>query len=125
MSSTQRSTIAKLLTVVALLLVTFQGLIPAIPLQNTTLISAVVMFLVTAVTAWKQYLSDEISNAGIRPTLFVAIIATLGGLNELFNVIHFSGTTGQWIRFAITFITAFINVASKILWPTSKTKSFI
>lgn len=123
MSNTQRSKLAALFTLLVLLLTTFQGLIPALPVTNTTLISAVTLFLVSALTAWKQYVSNEISNASLRPTLFVAIIATLGGLNELLNVFTISGTAGQWIRFGITLITAFINLASKILWPTTETKS--
>lgn len=83
------------------------------------------MFLVSGLTTWKQFLSNEIDNAALKPTIIVAIIATIGGLNELFNVVHFSAVADQWVRFTITLITMFLNVASKILWPTTETKTTI
>ncbi len=125
MSNTVKSRLTNLFTALVLMLTTFQGLIPALPIGNTVAISAIVMFLVSGLTAWKQYLSIEIDNIGLKPTLFVAILATLGGFNDLLNVIHVNETTGQWIRFGITFLAAFINLASKLLWPTSKTTTDI
>jgi hypothetical protein len=125
MSNSAKSKVTNLFTLLVLLLTTFQGLIPALPMGNTVVISAVVMFLVSGITAWKQYLSIEINNAGLTPTLFVAIIATIGGINDLLNVFPLSNTAGQWVRFGITFLTAFINLASKLLWPTNQTKTNI
>lgn len=115
-----QSTKAKLVsifTIVALVLTAFQGLIPMMPLSDTTLISAIVMFLVSGLTAWKQALSQDIANTALWPTIIVAIVATLGGLNDLFNVIPVADKTGQWIRFGITAITAILNILSNILWP--------
>lgn len=123
MSVSQKTKLTNVFTLLVLALTTFQGLIPAMPIQSVTLVSGITMFLVSGLTAWKQYLSVEIDNSSLSPTLFVAILATLGGLNDLFNVVHISGSSAQWIRFGITFATAFINLASKILWPTPDTKS--
>jgi hypothetical protein len=123
MSTTQKNKLANVFTLLVLLLTTFQGLIPTMPITNVTVISAVTMFLVTGLTAWKQYVSAEIDNASMQASFFMAMVATLGALLELFNVLPFNDTTAQWLRFGITLITAFINLASKILWPTEDTKS--
>ena len=128
MSTSTRSKITTLFTLLVVLLTAFQGLIPTLPISNVSVIatiSAITMFLVSGITTWKQFLSNEIDNAALKPTIIVAIIATIGGLNELFNVVHFSAVADQWVRFAITLITMFLNVASKILWPTTETKTTI
>lgn len=128
MLTAAKSKWVNLFTLLVLLLTTFQGLIPAMPLGNAdsiSLVSGIVLFLVSALTAWKQYLSVEISNKSLTPTIIVAIIATLGGLNNLFEVVHLSNSAGQWIRFGVTLATAFLNLASKTIWPTAETKSTV
>lgn len=128
MSTSTRSKITTLFTLLVVFLTAFQGLIPTLPISNVSVIatiSAITMFLVSGLTTWKQFLSNEIDNAALKPTIIVAIIATIGGLNELFNVVHFSAIADQWVRFTITLITMFLNVASKILWPTTETKTTI
>lgn len=122
----KKSKITNIFTLLVLLGTAFQGLIPTIPLSNATtltILSAITLFLVSGLTAWKQALSVEIRNHSLKPTIIVAIVATLGGLNDLFNVIPLSETANQWIRFVITLITLFLNLASKVLWPTAETKS--
>jgi len=122
----KKSKITNIFTLLVLLFTAFQGLIPTIPLSNETtltILSAVTLFLVSGLTAWKQALSVEISNDSLKPTIIVAIVATLGSLNDLFNVVPVSAMAGQWIRFVITLITLFLNLASKVLWPTAETKS--
>ena len=115
-------------TVTVVFLTTFQGLIPSMPFNNpdtVTLISAVTLYLVTALTVWKQTLSNQIDSVAKWPTIIVGIVATIGGLNDLVGLVPISEILGQWLRFAITFITAFLNVLSKVLWPTPQTKSVI
>lgn len=125
MSNQNKAKLSNVFTVLVILFTTFQGLIPALPIPDVTLISAITMFAVTALTAWKQFVSIEIDDAALYPTLIIALIATLGGLNDLFGVIHFGETASQWIRFGITFLIMFLNVISKLLWPTEETKSKI
>lgn len=112
-------------TVLGVMLATFQGLLPTIPMNTPTLtlLSAITMYLLTGVTLWKQTLSHQIDNAAKWPTIIVAIVATVGGLNELINLVSVSESLAQWLRFAITFITMFLNLISKVLWPTMETKS--
>lgn len=115
-------------TVAVIFLTTFQGLIPSIPFQDPvtlTIISAITLYLVTALTVWKQTLSRQISDAAKWPTIIVGIVATVGGLNDIIGVIHIPEMLGQWLRFGITFITMFLNVLSKVIWPTPETRSSI
>lgn len=124
--SSLKSKIVNLIMVAVIILTAFQGIIPAMPLTNAntvTLISAITMFLVSGLTIWKQYFSDEIKNAAATPTIVIAILATIGSLNELFTVVHIGEITSQWIRFALTFITMALNIASKLMYPTFNTRS--
>lgn len=123
-----RQKIVTLFTWIVVFFTAFQGMIPNLPIGNeatVTLISAITMFLVSSLTIWKQTLSKEINTEAIVPTLAVAIVATLGGLNELLGVFHFSEVVSQWLRFAITFITMGLNLVSKMLYPTAETKSIL
>lgn len=128
MSNVANSRVTAMFTLLVVLFTAFQGVIPAIPLSNQTAItvlSSVTMFLVSALTLWKQWLSNEINNKSLKPTLIVTIVATLGLLNDLFGVVHISGLAGQWVRFGLTFITMFLNLISKVMYPTEETKSRI
>lgn len=120
MSSTTKKQLANIFTMAVVALTAFQGLIPQMPITNPTtitLVSAITMFLVTALTAWKQYVSEGISNAAINSTVIMAVLATLGGLNDLFAVFPLGATAGQWVRFGVTAITLILNIVSKVMWP--------
>jgi hypothetical protein len=106
-----------ILSIVAIFLTAFQGSISMMP-GDTTIVSAVVMFLVTGVTAWKQAFCTEINSKALTPTIIIAIIATLGGFNELIRAIPFSEVAAQWIRLTITTLVMSLNLLSKYLWPT-------
>lgn len=128
MSSTARTNVVTIFTAIVIFLTGFQGMIPTLPIKNAeaiTLISAITMFLVSSLTVWKQTLSKEINNDAVLPTLAVAVIATLGGLNDLLGVFHFSDIVSQWLRFTITFITMGLNLISKMLYPTAETRSLL
>lgn len=102
-----------------------QGVIPQMPVDSEstrTIISAIVMFIVVTLTAIKQYYSVEIRNGAIWPTLIVALVAVLGGANDLINVVPVNETMGQWLRFGITTMSMILAVSSKSLWPTTESK---
>jgi len=126
MQQITRSGVTRLFTGILVFLTTVQAAVPQMPISNESsraIVSAILMFLVVAFTAWKQYLSVEIRNAAIWPTVIVAVIATLGGLNDLINVIPLSPTTNQWVRLIITTITMMLGIFSKSLWPTDESKA--
>jgi hypothetical protein len=121
MSNPIKAKLVNLFTLLVLLLTTVQGLLPTMPIANPqtiTIVSAVLIFLVSSLTALKQWLSVEIANNALKSTLVIAILAILGGANDLFNVIPVSQVANQWIRFTITGLMAFINLASKVMYPT-------
>jgi hypothetical protein len=126
MSNASRANMVNVFTALVAFFVLLQGLIPTMPITNPAtikIVSAVTMFLVSALTVWKQNLSIEIDNKSVKWTWIVAGIATLGLLNDLFDSVSIPGIWGQWIRFGITAITGFLNFISKIWWPTADTKS--
>ena len=117
-----------ILTLACAFLTIFQGLIPIMPPMNpatVTMISAITLYAITSLTAWKQAISKEINNKALLLTFGAAIVVTIGGLNDLFPVFHFAEAVSQWLRFGISFIILGINMLSKILYPTGETKSLI
>ena len=115
-------TLLNLFTMLVAIFTLFQGLIPSLPIPDTTVVSAIVMFLVLALTAWRQAFSQIINNAALWPTIIIAAIATIGGLNDLFDVFSISDIAGQWIRFSITALTAVLNLLSTTFWPIKDKK---
>lgn len=125
MATLTRSGLTRLFTLILVVLTTLQASVPSYPISNPStkaIIEAVFMFLVVGFTAWNQYLSVEVRNGAIWPTIIIAIIASIGGLNDLINVVPLSPVAGQWIRLAISGITTILNLASKSLWPTPEAK---
>lgn len=120
-----KSNITRLITGLIVIFTTFQASVPAMPITDQitkTIVSATFMFIVVALTAWNQYLSVEIRNGSMWPTFIIAVLAVLGGFNDLVNAVPISPALGQWLRFGITTITAILNISSKTLWPTYESK---
>lgn len=114
------------LTILVVVLTAFQGLIPTMPITNTitiSIISAVILFLVNTLTAWKQYLSKVIDNKAIIPIAIMCLLALVGGLNDLFKVFPFDDITNQWIRFGFTCATLVLNLLSQLMFPKEETIS--
>ena len=115
-TSISRSQLTRLITVLLVFLTTAQAAVPNFPIQSAStkaIIEAVFMFLVVGLTAWLQYLSVEIRNGALFPTLAIFLIALLGGLNDLINVIPLSDVTGQWIRLGVSSLSTIISLISK------------
>lgn len=123
--SVSRSQLTRLITVVLVFLTTWQATIPNFPIDNPNtkaIIEAVFMFAVVGLTAWMQYLSVEIRNGALFPTLAIFLIAILGGLNDLINVIPLSAVASQWVRLGISSLASIFSIISKTLWPTPQSK---
>lgn len=119
MSSSQKSNLTTIFNAAVYILTGLQAMVPTMPLTPTgaTWVSVITMFLVSALTAWRQYISEKIDNKATYYTLIVALIATMGGLNELIEAINVPEKTGQWVRFTITFLTMVLNGLSKTIFP--------
>lgn len=120
-----RSEVTRVFTGILVFLTTVQAVVPQMPITNPNtkaIIEAIFMFLVVGFTAWKQYLSVEIRNAAIWPTVIVALVATLGGLNDLINVIPLSDVGSQWVRLIVSTVSVMLSLFSKTIWPTEESK---
>ena len=109
-----------LISMLVIIFTAFQGVIGLMPVKNElviSIISAIVLFLVSTLTAWQQYLSKLTDNKALIPTLILCAIALVGGLNDVFNVIPMSEIANQWVRFVITFVTMILNLTSNLLFP--------
>lgn len=127
METTSNSRILRIISILVLMLTTFQFLIPEMPVTDTskiTIVSAVTMFLVTVLTYIKNWLSDAVAKSAQWATTIIVAIAVAGAVNEyLLPVIKFSSSTAQWIRFCITLLIALLNVLAKELFPNTPLKS--
>ena len=101
MNQASKLKLASLFTVIVTVLATAQGTFLTNPpfTENAIFVaSTVITYLIMALTAWKQYLSPEISQAGIKVTLIAAIVATIAGVGDLVGIFKVSETTAQWSR---------------------------
>ena len=124
-TSISRSQLTRLITVLLTVITVVQGVIPNFPIDNVStkaLIESIFTFLVVGLTAWMQYLSVEIKNGAIWPTLAILFITILGGLNDFINIIPLSPVASQWVKLAISGISTIIALVSKMLWPTQESK---
>jgi len=115
----------KILTIICGILTFMQLNVPNMPIadKHTSLIvSAVLMFLVTGFTAFKQWYSTSIKTSSIWITAIPFAIAIIGGLNDLYPVLIINAIVGQWIRFGITAGTMALNLLSKVYFPATETK---
>lgn len=121
MNQAAKLKLASLFTVIVTVLATAQGTFLTNPpfTENAIFVaSTVITYLIMALTAWKQYLSPEISQAGIKVTLIAAIVATLAGLGDLVGIFKVSETTAQWIKWGISLVVMVLNIWSKGFFPS-------
>ena len=122
MNEAAKLRLASIFTTIVAILTSIQGAFltsPPFTEQFIFTASAVITYVVMALTAWKQYLSPEISDAGIKTTLAVAIIATIAGIGDLLGVFNVSSSTSQWIKWGISVVVMVLNIFSKGLFPSS------
>lgn len=110
-------------------LTALQGILPGLPPLSSSpernayflkIISAIIVFVVPVLTAWKQKASEYINDNALLLTFGAILLAIGGGLNDLFNGIDFSPVTQQWLRFAVTALSLLINFFSRKIVPSAK-----
>jgi hypothetical protein len=114
----------KLISVLILFLTVFQLVLPQMPAPTNAvvIISAIVVFLVNGLGALNSYLSPDVLNRpALQASLFLFILAIIGGLNELLNVIPLGVEISRWVRFGLTFLGLLLNALAKELFPSEKT----
>ena len=120
MNLSQKSKIANILTALTTVFVIAQTFLTTPPFtpDAIALWGAIFTYAVLVSTAWKQYLSPEVSNTAVKVTIYITIAATLTGLLSLVNIFHFSDQTSVTIKWVITSIVTLINILSKQLFPS-------
>jgi hypothetical protein len=110
-------------------LTALQGILPGLPPLSSSpernayflkIISAIIVFVVPVLTAWKQKASEYINDNALLLTFGAILLAIGGGLNDLFNGIDFNPITQQWLRFGVTAISLLINLFSRKIVPSAK-----
>ncbi len=90
--------------------------------KSVFVLGAIFTYLALAGTAWKQYLSPDVSKTGQKVTIWIAIVATIAGLTDLLPAVNFPDTVAQWVKWGISITIMVINVLSKQLFPSEMQK---
>lgn len=103
--------IVNILVIFSGILTLIQGFIPIMPIPKTDIVttSAIIMFLVNITTIWKETLIQLVKKAKLYTAISLAVLATVGAVNHLFEFIPISEGFGQWLRFAVTAATMALN----------------
>jgi uncharacterized membrane protein HdeD (DUF308 family) len=107
------------LTIAVMFCTGLQAMVPSMPFSNPDQVKAFSGILVCAgiaLTAFKQFASDEINNKALIPTLIVALVATLAGVADLMDKLPMNPHNAQWFRFAISALTLLLNITSTTLF---------
>lgn len=120
------SSLSRLFSFMVMLVTVLQTAITAMPLEDKTVISAVLLFLTIALTSVKQIVSVEVNSKQSRWAIGILLaVAIAGGINEagLIEVFKFKdASTSQWIRVGLTFLVATLDEAAKTFFPSEESK---
>ena len=124
MNASKKARWANILTSIVATIAIVQSAITNPPFSDATifLLSSIFTYLALAGTAWKQYLSPDVSVTGQSVTIWIAVIATIAGLVDLLPAVNIPPATSQWIKWAISIIIMIINVLSKQIFPSEMQK---
>lgn len=85
-------------------------------------LGTVFTFVVLSGTAWKQYLSPDVSQTAVTVTVWYAVIATAVGIADLLGAFNLSPQAVQYIKWGISVLATILNITSKQLFPSDKQK---
>ena len=125
MNKATKSRWANILTTIVAVIAIIQGGMltnPPFTEKMVIVLGAIFTYLTLAGTAWKQYLSPDVSDTGAKVTIWIAVIATIAGLTDLLPFISLPETTTQWVKWAISISMMVINILSKQLFPSELQK---
>lgn len=107
-------------TLVAMITIFQTSLLPTSPFpeQSVVVIGIVATYLAMGLTVWKQYLSPDVDNAGMKITIWIAVATTIAGLLELTPILNLSPKTEEYFKWAISLVVTAINILSKQLFPS-------
>lgn len=120
MNANTKTRVANILTALVSIFAIAQTSLTHPPFTETvvTVGGAILTYLVLTLTAWKQYLSPEISNNGATVTIWIAVAATITGVADLLGFFKVNEVTASYIKLGVSFLTMVINILSKQLFPS-------
>ncbi len=124
MNAAKKTRVANILTALATVFAVIQTFLTSPPFspEMISVGTALLTYAVLISTTWKQYLSPEVTDTGVRITIWIAVVATLTGLLDLMHIVNFSPIVSQYIKWGITVAVAIINILSKQLFPSTLQK---
>lgn len=113
--------IANFLTAIVTIMTIVQTSITSPPLTPETIAIATsfLTYAILVATKFKQYLSPEVNKTGEQVTMWIAILATLTGLLDFIQVVHFGPVLSQYIKLGVSIAVMSINILSKTLFPSN------
>ena len=116
----QRAKWTNILTAIATVVGVLQTTLTTPPFSVSVvfIFGAVLTYSILVLTAWKQFLSNDISDTGAHVTIIIAIIATVAGLVDLIPIFKVQPLVAQWIKWGISIVVLILNVLSKTLFPS-------
>lgn len=125
METNNSSALSRLFSYLVVVATSLQIAITAMPLDDKTVVSAIILFVTIVLTAIKQKISVEVDWKKSKwPTIFLLIVAVIGAANEakLIDLANWGPVTSQWIRVGLTFVVLSLNEAVKSFFPTYEAK---
>lgn len=119
------SALTRLFSYLVVVATSLQIAITAMPLDDKTVISAIILFATIVLTAVKQKISVEVDWKKSKwPTIILLVIAVIGAANEakLIDLANWGPVASQWIRVGLTFTVLSLNEAVKTFFPTYEAK---
>jgi undecaprenyl pyrophosphate phosphatase UppP len=105
-----------------------QGYISSVltDVQMVTIVSAILLYLASILTATKQVLSVEIkTKSGLYSSIITVLAVTVGGVIDLLNVFSLDDLWRQRIRLIVGGLILLLNLASKTLFPAQPESEII
>lgn len=89
--------------------------IPGVAANIVLAIAGTIGVLSSINTAWYQIANTAVNTKLSFASIAVAIIATLGGINEIFGYITIAPEVAKWVTFSISMLMFVFQLLSKVL----------
>ena len=107
-------------TLVAMITIFQTSLLPTAPFpaHSVAVMGIIATYMAMGLTIWKQYLSPDVSNTGVKTTIWIAVAATIAGLLELTPILNMAPKTEEYFKWVISLVVTAVNILSKQLFPS-------
>jgi NADH:ubiquinone oxidoreductase subunit 6 (subunit J) len=88
--------------------------VPFLHGQQTIILGGIIGFLSAINTTWYQYLSEKIPNKVAMCSVLIAIVSSLGALNEFISIVPMNDSTSKSLTWIISLLSLIFQVWSKM-----------